>query len=534
MNTDKDLSDRYYTAEKFLWFISLITILSTFYGDQETPIKLIEFEFKNYQDSTRAAIILLIAAAVYQLIEFNLSHIKNKTASQHIRISLSAALFCIALTTAYPIATQNTAYAEISLLWYLAFLVTSLLTGISVSMLAFSAIMIRTKEEAKQLKLPRIPFAVKSQLLLQASVLPLLITANITIFHYTPEPARPIGLFILLISVIYFTLSTTYQFLLKDKDSNKLQKLREAFNSHDHGYLLADQDSEHPEHLNELPPHELQKKISAHYSLPETPKNIEFQVKTLEPIGINFTPKKNTPQADPTFKLKKSTEKQSHLKVKIISNSKIISNRVLELPISALERNATEFLKNHKKGQDQSHQKAFNYALKQAAKIALMQPVSESQSIDFITTGNRSLISNYIDKKTDLNERAAYGWTPLMMAIAQGDLETAKTLLDLGADPDITNLQKRSALHFAARYANLESCLLLIEYGANLNIQDTRGNTPLIIATSYGSLEIVEALVSAGADTGIQNALKESALNLSQKLRHGKIAKILRKKTNKS
>lgn len=490
-----------------------------------------EINFKNFQYSIRAAEFLLIATAAYQFIEFKLSDIQNKTFAQYLRASFSVILSCIALNAAHPTATLDTAYSEISLLWYFSFLAASFLIGASVSMLVYSAIMIRPKREAQQLKVPRIPFAIKAQLYFQIAALSILSTIYFTILYYSPEPTKPVGVFALIVSVIYFTLSTTYSLLLKIEPRN-LRKLRDAFSAHDQRLLAADAS---PEDLNLLkePPRELQKEIKSRYALPESPDRAEFKVQTLEGISINFTPKKTHPPTPPNFKLRTSEKNQSLLKVKIISSSILISNKILNLPISSIEIMAVDFLSNHNKGQDQSPHKALNYALKQVAIIEFTQSQEEAQAVDIITTGNRKLISKYLDKNTDLNEQGVNGWTPLMMAIAQGDLEIATTLLDLGADPDIKNLQNRSALHFAARYANLDSCLLLIEYGANLNIQDDIGNTPLIIATSYGSLEVVEALVKAGADIKIENHLKETALIISQKSRYGNISKILRNQANR-
>ena len=39
--------------------------------------------------------------------------------------------------------------------------------------------------------------------------------------------------------------------------------------------------------------------------------------------------------------------------------------------------------------------------------------------------------------------------TPLMYAAVNGNRETVETLLHLGADPDILNIQDRPALHMA-------------------------------------------------------------------------------------
>lgn len=531
----KDLSDRFYNAEKLLWSISLILIFSSIFGIQENPIKIIEVEFKSYQDSIRATAALLIATSIYQLIEFHLSEPKNKTKTQRIRLAPSILVSLVALATAYPIAIQNTAYEEVTPTWYLAFLGVSLLTASSLSMLTFSAFMIRSKEESNRLKIPRIPIAIKAQITLQTPLLAILITINALIIFFAPPQARPIGIAILSLVSFCFILSTITPLLKRNQafaqGESRLDKLRAAFDSHDHSYFLADQMPETMT-IHTKSPQELQKEISAKFKIDEPPKNIEFRVQTLEPFQIAFKPK--TPQNDPEFDLITEPQGKHYLKVKILPALEHIPPKDLSLPVKAIARNAQEFLKNHKKGRNQDPGAALNYALKQTAITTLTENHTKEIPVDVLTTGNQELISKYISSNTDLNQRQAHGWTPLIMAIAQGDIHTEKSLLDLGADPDIKNLQGRSPLHFAARYANLESSLLLIEYGANINTQDSEGNTPLIIGTIYGRLEIVDALIKSGADIEIKNNKKETALELSQKLRHGKIAKALRMKTKQS
>ncbi|AEH00348.1 ankyrin repeat domain-containing protein [Lacinutrix sp. 5H-3-7-4] len=63
-------------------------------------------------------------------------------------------------------------------------------------------------------------------------------------------------------------------------------------------------------------------------------------------------------------------------------------------------------------------------------------------------------------------------------AIAKGDIETVKTLINLGEDINKKSVGMTPAM-FAARYNKVEILELLIEKGANLNLKSKKGLTAL-------------------------------------------------------
>jgi ankyrin repeat protein len=95
--------------------------------------------------------------------------------------------------------------------------------------------------------------------------------------------------------------------------------------------------------------------------------------------------------------------------------------------------------------------------------------------------GNHSAVTKeLVNHKADVNARSKNGATALMFA-ARGDLESTRTLLDAGADP-------------------------------NASIPDW-GGTPLIIASTMGQAAIVEALLVKGADHSYRDGNSFTALH---------------------
>ena len=96
--------------------------------------------------------------------------------------------------------------------------------------------------------------------------------------------------------------------------------------------------------------------------------------------------------------------------------------------------------------------------------------------------------------------------TILMIAAGQGDEETVKLLLENGADPNIKNDFKKTALSFAVidfeeHYQVVET---LIAYGATPNVIDKHGVSALTRACGLGHLSTVKFLLKNGADPNIQ------------------------------
>lgn len=74
------------------------------------------------------------------------------------------------------------------------------------------------------------------------------------------------------------------------------------------------------------------------------------------------------------------------------------------------------------------------------------------------------------------------GSPTLLAAAVSGDTETARALLDEGADVDMADGEKNQPLHTAAFFGHAEFAELLLEHGADPTAKNIRGDTPIMNA----------------------------------------------------
>jgi len=95
--------------------------------------------------------------------------------------------------------------------------------------------------------------------------------------------------------------------------------------------------------------------------------------------------------------------------------------------------------------------------------------------------------------------RGPGGATPLMIAALYGDAALMKTVLDAGADPNVTNDAGATALHWSV--GDIEKVKLLIARGADVDVRSRDGRTPLLAAAGIrGNIAIVTLLLEKGAN----------------------------------
>lgn len=124
------------------------------------------------------------------------------------------------------------------------------------------------------------------------------------------------------------------------------------------------------------------------------------------------------------------------------------------------------------------------------------------------------------DAGAPLDEAAADGNTPLVLAAFSGQGEVARLLLARGANPAASGAGY-TALHAAALRGDVETTTALLGRGADPNVRLTRGSpvrrfasqwalprtftgaTPLFVAAAYREAAVAKALIAAGADPNL-------------------------------
>ncbi|XP_056620673.1 ankyrin repeat and SOCS box protein 2 [Triplophysa dalaica] len=104
-----------------------------------------------------------------------------------------------------------------------------------------------------------------------------------------------------------------------------------------------------------------------------------------------------------------------------------------------------------------------------------------------------------------VNQRTLKDQTALLLAVSRDHLTCAESLLEKGADPDITNKERETPLYKACERENPEMVVMLLKYSAAVNKNCIQGWTALHEAVCRNNVEICEILVKAGAKVSIPN-----------------------------
>ena len=116
----------------------------------------------------------------------------------------------------------------------------------------------------------------------------------------------------------------------------------------------------------------------------------------------------------------------------------------------------------------------------------------------------------------DLEARDNEGSTPLGVALQPAAYPAAAKLVELGAKVMVSNTNRETPLHGAARMGSNETVRLLVEHGADVNAADNYGWTPLHNA-AFTNSTLVSYLVEQGADPtgGTASGLKLTPLYIA-------------------
>ncbi len=133
-------------------------------------------------------------------------------------------------------------------------------------------------------------------------------------------------------------------------------------------------------------------------------------------------------------------------------------------------------------------------------------------------------------KGADVNEEDDNGVSALNKACKNGLLESVKTLLRLGADPNhVAKMGFTNPLIDAVQSGNVALIDLLLQKGVKVNHIDKQGESALTWSIDSNNPKIVEMLLKQGADPKHSNEEQETALILLAKMPNAnvEIAKIL-------
>ena len=137
------------------------------------------------------------------------------------------------------------------------------------------------------------------------------------------------------------------------------------------------------------------------------------------------------------------------------------------------------------------------------------------------------IITLLVNNGAAINDRNNFfGDSPLMLAAYKNE-KVIETLINLGANVNITNLDGETAL---MRCSNIDSALLLINAGADVNAGDIHNLTALMRSVHYDS-ELVKILIKNGADVNARDFHGKTALDYARENNNIEIINILEELT---
>ncbi|XP_033856922.3 transient receptor potential cation channel subfamily A member 1-like [Acipenser ruthenus] len=142
---------------------------------------------------------------------------------------------------------------------------------------------------------------------------------------------------------------------------------------------------------------------------------------------------------------------------------------------------------------------------------------SNSSPLHYAAGGGRIQLIEAIINTTDsegLNVTDNKGNTPLHLAVKNKQSESCRTLLELGADPNILNANLMSPLHMAINLRHNEIVEVLLSHSSvDMNLEGDLGNTPVMLACSIDNHEALNLLLTRGARLCEQNKLGHFAIH---------------------
>jgi hypothetical protein len=135
----------------------------------------------------------------------------------------------------------------------------------------------------------------------------------------------------------------------------------------------------------------------------------------------------------------------------------------------------------------------------------------QALALDLARRGETEMLVEMVAHGLPVNLSDARGNSLLMLASYNGNLETARRLLDRGADVDRRNDRGQTPLGGVAFKGDVPLAELLLERGADIDADNGAGVTPIMYAAVFGRTSIVGLLQRKGAALGRRSRLGLSA-----------------------
>ena len=130
-----------------------------------------------------------------------------------------------------------------------------------------------------------------------------------------------------------------------------------------------------------------------------------------------------------------------------------------------------------------------------------------------IGTGDCNTVRWLIEQGVDVNHCDKEGFTAVLNAAQQGNLDVLKLLKESGADIHVQNEMGRNSIMSAAiGTGDCNTVRWLIEQGVDVNHCDKKGVTAVLNAAQQGNLDVLKLLKESGATIHVQNEMGDNSI----------------------
>ncbi|XP_059114891.1 ankyrin repeat family A protein 2-like [Peromyscus eremicus] len=114
--------------------------------------------------------------------------------------------------------------------------------------------------------------------------------------------------------------------------------------------------------------------------------------------------------------------------------------------------------------------------------------------------GEMFYLATRIEKENVINHTDEEGFTPLMWAVAHGQMAVVQFLLQNGADPQLLGKGRERAPSLTCSKGYTDIVKMLLDCGVGVNEYDWNGGTPLLYVVHGNHVKCVKMLLENGAD----------------------------------
>jgi ankyrin repeat protein len=144
-----------------------------------------------------------------------------------------------------------------------------------------------------------------------------------------------------------------------------------------------------------------------------------------------------------------------------------------------------------------------------------------------VENDNHEAVRIFLSSGVDLEVKDERGWTPLLIATANGKGSLAQLLINSGARLIVRDINGFTPLHWAAFLGMSNIVVLLVAKGVDVDSQSKFKWTPLMQACTRGHQTVCSLLIAAGANLELTNSDGSTALEIASNKGNQEIVKLL-------